>query len=629
MIRSRNGITLIALVITIIVLLILAGVTLSLTLGENGILRKGMEAKEENRGATVDEKVKFWKTDLKLSKTQKQPLKSTQSIVNELFEEGLITEEEKYIILGDESKEIEGAYEITIGSKHIDFFTDEYRDGTPGLYVTRTNILKKSWDELLEEGYITVENNEITSCQKNQKGDLIIPEEIVKIKEDAFNGYKKLTYIDTNKVTEIERRAFSGCTGLTELTINESIKNIGDLAFSNCTGLKKIKVRSSDFSINAYSGSGLDTFKGSNNIEEIIYEEGVTSIVGIGCKFVNKITLPNTITKIEMNAFSNYTNLTSITIPASITRIGNNAFANCTGLTYIDTNKVTNIGQAAFSGCTGLTELTINESIKNIGNKAFSNCTGLKKIKVRSSDFTININPGSALDTFRGSTNIEEIIYEEGVTDIVGIGCTSATKITFPSTVKIIKTNAFSGYTNLTSITIPDSITQIGNSAFANCTGLTYIDTNKVTDIGHAAFSGCTGLTELTIKEFIKNIGGLAFSNCTGLKKIKVSSSNFSINTNPGSALDTFRGSTNIEEIIYEEGVTDIVGIGCTSATKITFPSTVKIIKTNAFSGYTNLTSITIPNSITQIGNNAFRDVPHIYYSGTATGSPWGALAIN
>ena len=38
---------------------------------------------------------------------------------------------------------------------------------------------------------------------------------------------------------------------------------------------------------------------------------------------------------------------------------------------------------------------------------------------------------------------------------------------------------------------------------------------------------------------------------------------------------------------------------------------------------------MTIPNSVTSIGNNAFQDVNNIIYSGTATGSPWGAKCVN
>ena len=57
--RESKGITLIALVITILVLLILAGVAISMLAGENGIITKTNSAKTENEKATVEEQVKL------------------------------------------------------------------------------------------------------------------------------------------------------------------------------------------------------------------------------------------------------------------------------------------------------------------------------------------------------------------------------------------------------------------------------------------------------------------------------------------------------------------------------------------------------------------------------------------
>ena len=62
--KSSRGITLIALVITIIVLLILAGVTIATLSGDNGILSRAQNSKEETRGAAVYENVELWKQKL-------------------------------------------------------------------------------------------------------------------------------------------------------------------------------------------------------------------------------------------------------------------------------------------------------------------------------------------------------------------------------------------------------------------------------------------------------------------------------------------------------------------------------------------------------------------------------------
>ena len=57
--KEKKGITLIALVITIIVLLILAGVTIAALSGDNGILQNAARAKEEMEQAEKDEKEKL------------------------------------------------------------------------------------------------------------------------------------------------------------------------------------------------------------------------------------------------------------------------------------------------------------------------------------------------------------------------------------------------------------------------------------------------------------------------------------------------------------------------------------------------------------------------------------------
>ena len=73
--KKNNGITLIALVITIIILLILAGVSIAMLTGENGILKKTTTAKEENNKKTATEIM-----NLKITNTQIESYKETEKM---------------------------------------------------------------------------------------------------------------------------------------------------------------------------------------------------------------------------------------------------------------------------------------------------------------------------------------------------------------------------------------------------------------------------------------------------------------------------------------------------------------------------------------------------------------------
>ena len=78
--NRQKGITLIALVITVIVMLILAGVAISMTIGENGIFRKASEAKEIHNEQVAREKLELVLDDLTLDKYRVNEYNSEQYI---------------------------------------------------------------------------------------------------------------------------------------------------------------------------------------------------------------------------------------------------------------------------------------------------------------------------------------------------------------------------------------------------------------------------------------------------------------------------------------------------------------------------------------------------------------------
>ena len=106
-IKKAKGITLISLVITIIILLILAGVTLSLTLGDNGIITQAQKAKEAQEIAAIKEDLQLAILDKELEKggtglTQEE-LEEIAGNYGELQEDGnTIKTEDGYEIKIDE-----------------------------------------------------------------------------------------------------------------------------------------------------------------------------------------------------------------------------------------------------------------------------------------------------------------------------------------------------------------------------------------------------------------------------------------------------------------------------------------------------------------------------------------------
>ena len=82
--KKQRGITLIALVITIIVLLILAGVSISLVMGQNGVLNKAQKSVKDNRDAEVVEQIKLAYSAYEMAK-----IDNTREKANKLAEDNL------------------------------------------------------------------------------------------------------------------------------------------------------------------------------------------------------------------------------------------------------------------------------------------------------------------------------------------------------------------------------------------------------------------------------------------------------------------------------------------------------------------------------------------------------------
>ncbi len=102
---------------------------------------------------------------------------------------------------------------------------------------------------------------------------------------------------------------------------------------------------------------------------------GIGDRAFIGCLYMTRISLPQTITYIGSDSFEQCTGLSKITIPDNVETIGGAAFAKCNQITEITIpNSVISIGGSAFGECTGLKNVMIGEGVTSIGARAFVDC---------------------------------------------------------------------------------------------------------------------------------------------------------------------------------------------------------------------------------------------------------------
>lgn len=110
--NTQNGITLVALVITIIVLLLLAVVSINIV-QNSGLIEKTKLAKEEHRASAIQEQLDLLKNEQEIAKQNNETEPSINELIDKLQEQKLITSEEKSTIMQ--------TGKIKLGSKNIIF----------------------------------------------------------------------------------------------------------------------------------------------------------------------------------------------------------------------------------------------------------------------------------------------------------------------------------------------------------------------------------------------------------------------------------------------------------------------------------------------------------------------------
>ncbi len=379
--------------------------------------------------------------------------------------------------------------------------------------------------------------------------EIVIPDGISEIAENAFRGNKKIiSVIVPNRIEKIGRRAFSGCTALQTVRIAD-VHVIDIYAFSGCTSLQDVRLPDNTMSSVTYGA-----FKECTSLKVFKVPKGVRKIsVGAFCKCwgLEQVSLPATLKKIRQYAFSKCARLKKVRLESVHTDISPAAFHKCNpDISFEWETKAANAVAAKdgfdidFSGTLisyfgRKPEVRIPDGVVAAGGFCIDTNTSIKTLITPASLKTLERN------SFAWSS--AEHVYLTGV--------------------ETIGHNAFWA-SKLISIDLPGSLISVGGDAFGQCWHLkklefknprtvfkgriapmayaleTVVLPEGLKDIPDGAFYFCESLRDIRIPETVKRIASGAFEGCKSLREITIPKDVKTLDWN------VFRSCSNLKEVI-------------------------------------------------------------------------------
>lgn len=390
--KENKGVTLIALAVTIIVMLILAGVTISTLTGNSGITSNASLSKMMNELAKYKEEVELYK--------------ATKNVENEGFlGESLSAGKDSinYNIKSDE--------EIGNIKNIIPDITDEYIDI---LQIVKGELLIKTKDKkqikaaqsvgIQINPYDITDDGELLSSNGNlllvdSEGNLSLPDSVNKV------GYG----------------AFSNVEGLKTIIIPESVTEIGDYAFSYNQTLEKVIIKGNLTRI------GNAAFDGANNLKEINLPDSINYIGerAFRCTSLTQVVLPKNLQNLQYDTFNACNKLKDVVLNEGLENMATYAFGGTAIEKIVLTSTIESINSSTFISCKNLKEIDVSKNNnfifesnilfdKNKTNILFISTIALKNTNT----FSIPEGIKSYSTDISGMTNIKKIIIPASLTDI-------------------------------------------------------------------------------------------------------------------------------------------------------------------------------------------------------------------
>ena len=437
----------------------------------------------------------------------------------------------------------------------------------------------------------------------------------------------KLVSGDITIATDVNNYALYNSASITNVTLTDNVKKIGNCAFQKCTSLKNVTIPDNVTYIGSYA------FSGDSNIESFSLPKSLTTIGDAAfqnCTSLKNITIPDNVTYIGSYAFLDDSNIESFSLPKSLTTIGNGAFKNCALIDDIVVpENVTNIGASAFYGCNNLQRITL----PFVGTS--ESATGSDSVFGSIFGSTSSSTSGTTKQSYDSSNSS----YYYIPSTLKSVTITKATKIPY---------GTFENCSMITDLSIPKSVASVGENAFRGCTGLKKLSIPFVgssrTSTGYSStfgypfgyssssVDGYTSQYYESSKCYYYNIPSSiedveitdqstipygAFYNCSKIKNIRLNKVITDISTS------AFFGLSGMENVYFDGSLEEWCNINCTSYRpnyyanhlyingellqgELVIPSTITNVPSYAFAGATDISSIKLSSKLSSVGADAF-----------------------
>ena len=630
--ENAKGISLVALVVTIIVLLILSGVTINLVFSEKGIIARASESKMATEFGKYKEEYNLFIIDRKTANLE--------------FDPNSINAGETNLYYNTKTEENGNIYTVLPSLKDSKYKEKiEIIKGEILLNSKDKNEIKFAQNIGVKINPYDMVNGELVSSNGNlllvdKSGTLTIPDSVTKIGDGAFAELKEdpelpslKTVIIPGSVKEIGNNAFRGNSSIEKVIIQDGVETIGSRAFYKCTNLQEIYMPDSVTNI------GNNCFRSCINLNKVRLSENIASLpesIFHLCHNLKSIDLPINLKYIE--SYSLYSSgIESIKIPSTVEYIGDTAFSSCKNLKQIDVSSNKNfifedgmlypsskkcilfISDAKLKASD---RLVIPEGIDQFNNHIIG-YTNIKTLVLPNSLTGIKVEgiPESINNIEMQEDNPNFMIYNKGLYSKDGkklvISFDKGTEISnlYPG-VEIISERAFYSSSNAKNIILPESAARIEQLAFSSYS-TTKITIGKNVNYISPLFRGWGPRNvELIIDPLNKNYyveGECLYKNRVNKELVTILNNKqgkFIIDSSIKIIGKLALFQQNLDEIVIEEGVEEIKG--------------------QCFGSMEKLKNIIIPSSVKYIENNAFADssVEKILINKTKDsipGAPWGA----